>query len=218
MDFELLNFWINKIGFDIRHDKLNEPCYLYLSLKADKDDFLKSYIIELSSDKNKILQFFGFDSNINYDNLSEKNLFEYLCTSSILQPSHIRYCSFKGPHAKNKLHEKFNKYLLDKNYSRHQDNTSINQQVRVFVNDAITYFQKEHDFTEYKEKRKMFDNVVQKKHYLMSNVKQFSHVDFNLFLVVHGILNVSLMNDETLQNVWKDFSNQNWSGARRYST
>jgi hypothetical protein len=216
MDFELLNFWINKIGFDIRHDKVDEHCYLYMSLKADKEDFMNSYIILLSSNRDAILQFFGFDISIKYDSLSERNLFEYLSTSSILKPYYLKFCSFKGPRPKNKLHEKFNKYLLDKNYPQKDDNISIKQQSINFKNDAISYFGKEKEFLEYKEKRAIFDSINQKKHYLMSNQPEQSYVDFTSFLAVHGIINVASMNEETLMITWDAFSKQNWSGIRRY--
>lgn len=218
MDFELLNFWIHNIGFDIRHDKVDEPCYLYLSLKADKEDIMNSYIIKLSSNKDAILQFFGFDITIKYDDLTEKNLFEYLCSSSILKPSFITYCGFKGPHPKNKLHDKFNKYLVDKHYPQQQDNEYIKQQRNVLRNDAITYFQKENDFSEYKAKCKIFDNILQKRKFLNASLAKPSYVDFNLFLLIHGMLNVAGMDIETFKNLWNDFSKQNWSGARRYST
>lgn len=217
MDFELLNFWIHSIGFNIKHDKLDEPCYLYLLLKADKEDIMNSYIILLSSNTESILQFFGFDTTIKYDDLTEKNLFEYLCTSSILKPCNIKYCSFKGPHPKNKLHEKFNKYLMNKYYPQQHSDICVKQQRIVLRNDAISYFQKEKDFSEYKEKCKVFDNILQKRKYLKATLPHFSFADFNLFLVIHGMLNVASMNMETLKTVWDDFSNQNWSGVRRYS-
>jgi hypothetical protein len=216
MDFELLNFRINKLGFDIRHDNVSETCYLYLLLQADKDDFLNSYIILLSSSKKAILEFFGFDITIQYDNLTETNMFEYLCTSSILKPCYIRYCSFKGPHPKNKLHENFNKYLLKKNYSRHDGNLRAKEQRSILKKDAISFFGKEKEFSEYKEKRTMFDNINEKKHYLMSKQPSQSFVDFMSFLVVHGITNVVSMNEELLITTWNAFSKQNWSGIRRY--
>lgn len=216
MDFELLNFWISKLGFDIKHDKLDEPCRLYLSLQADKADFMNSHIIHLSSNKDAILQFFGFDNTVKYDSLTEKNLFEYLCTSSILKPFYIRYCSFKGPQPKNKLHEKLNKYLIDKNYPRRDFNIDIKQQTTNFKNGAISYFGKEKEYLEYKEKRKIFDEIAQKRHFLTTNYQKHSYMDFNLFLMIHGIINVASMDENTFKSVWEDFSKQNWSGARRY--
>lgn len=218
MDFELLNFWIRKLGFNVRHDKIDESCYLYLSLKADKEDFMNSHIVQLSSNKDEVLQFFGFDITVKYDSLSERNLFEYLCTSSILRPSYIQYSSFKGPRSKNKLHEKFNKYLLDKNYQRQDDNITIKRQSIVFKNDAISYFGKQQEFLEYKEKRKTFDDIVKKRQYLKTSYPKHSYTDFQLFLVVYGIINVAAMDENTFKTVWEDFSKQNWSGARRYCT
>jgi hypothetical protein len=218
MDFELLNFWIHKLGFDVRHDKIDETCYLYLSLKADKEDFMNSHIVQLSSNKDEVLQFFGFDVTVKYDNLTEKNLFEYLCTSSILKPSFIKYCSFKGPHPKNKLHEKFNKYLQDKNYLRQDDNITIKQQSTVLRNDAISYFGKQQEFLEYKEKRKIFDDIVKKRQYLKTTYPKHSYTDFSLFLVIYGIIDVAAMDETKFKNEWEDFSKQNWSGARRFCT
>ncbi len=42
MDFELNNFWIHKLGFNIKHKSTNETFYLYVSLKTNKEDLLKA--------------------------------------------------------------------------------------------------------------------------------------------------------------------------------
>jgi hypothetical protein len=207
MDFELLNFWINKIGLDI-HNDLDNGLYhpkLYLSLKAYKDDPVYTYALLLSENKNDILRYLGFDTTVEYDKLSEKNTFEYLCTSTKLDPKYIWYCGFKGPHAKNKLHSKFNEYLKDKNYPKGKDHVQIN------VLDAISFFGKESEYEEYKTKRALMDCIMQKKDILKQNGNDYNYSCFSRFITVYGIIPVTVMNDAELIEKWTEFKNQNWS-------
>jgi len=88
MDLDLLNVWITNLGFEIKKDKL------YLQLKAHYKDPINFYVMYLSNNKDKILEFFGFDTSIDYDHLTEKNVFEYLCTSTKLNPEFIMYTGF----------------------------------------------------------------------------------------------------------------------------
>lgn len=202
MDFELLNFWINKLNLDIRHDYDygKEKPRLYILLKAYDDDFLYTYVLLLSENKNDILEYLGFDTTIEYDKLTENNMFEYLCTSTKLNPANIQYCGFKGPCPKNTLHSKFNKYLLNKNYSKdNQKHVLNNEQI-------ITFFKKVNDYEEYKNKRSLMNIVMCK-----NKILHGKHKEFSRFITVYGIISVSKMNDVELIEKWKDFNTENWS-------
>lgn len=73
LDFSLLNFWTGELHLDIRHEDLNKPPRLYLGLKATIKDPVYTHVILLSNDKKQILDFFGFDTSIEYDLLSEQS-------------------------------------------------------------------------------------------------------------------------------------------------
>lgn len=226
MDFELLNFWIRSLNLDIRHEKITNNPRLYISLKAYTNDPMYAFVILLSEDRKSILTFLGFDTSIEYDKLTEKNIFEYLCTSSRLDPAFIKYCGFKGPHAKNRMHQKFNDYLVAKKFrnSAKRDDDYFSQEkqaVNIYAQDAISYFGKEKEYIDYKEKRKLIDKVMEKKYYLRDNLKENGNnslslmIDnFSQFITVYGIYHVSQMSFDEFETKWKDFINQNWSGLR----
>lgn len=208
MDFELLNSWVHYLHFDIRHEKVEDNPRLYMSLKAHANDYLYSYVLLLSESKNDILDFLGFNTSIEYDKLTEKNVFEYLCTSSRLKPQFIQYNSFKGPHAKNKHHDAFDKYLVKKDFQKSGCDRS--KECRIFSQDAINYFQKEKEYTSYKENRKLLDIVNEKQSLIKSHYSDTTR--FNRFIAVHGILKIVSMNNDEFLAAWSEFSTQNWSG------
>ena len=200
MDFRLLNFWIHKLHLNIEH-----PHQLYLKLKSHKKDFLHSHVILLSQDKNKILEFLGFDTSIEYDLLSEQNMFEYLCTSKWLNPQYIKYCGGMkgGPYAINKTHSRFDQYLKKKQYKRSSDSD------RDIVNDALQFFDKHEEYTEYKNLRSLIEKVEKKETLVKCN-----HDDFIKFTLLYGVLQISTMNDEEFVRKWTEFIKFNWSGLR----
>jgi hypothetical protein len=214
MDFELLNFWIARLNFDISHKNTSENPKLYVSLNAYSDDFTSSYSILLSENKNSILEFLGYDNTIKCDNLSEKNTFEYLCTSSFLNPMHIRFCGFKGPYAKNKQHQNFNEFLKKKQYyslkgeeyyiTQQEDKTSL-------LRRAISFFGKQEAFREYVEKKDTMDQVMLKYKYLKKSYS-IEWSNFKNFLILYGMLNVINMDDDILLVNWNEFKKENWSG------
>lgn len=212
MDFELLNFWVHHLHFDVRHERLEDNPRLYLSLKAHNNDSLCSYVLLLSESKKDILEFFGYDTSIEYDRLTEKNVFEYLCTSSRLKPQFIQYSSFKGPRAKNKQHTEFNKYLERKEFPRRGSDycNQRTQLCRIYSQDAVNFFQKEKEYTAYKENRKILDAVNRKTS--LVNLKESAATSFSKFIAVHGVLNIATMDDDTFVAAWDKFIKQNWSG------
>lgn len=200
MDFRLLNFWIHKLHLNIEY-----PHQLYLKLKSHKKDFLHSHVILLSQDKNKILEFLGFDTSIQYDLLSEKNMFEYLCTSKWLNPQYIKYCGGMkgGPYAINKTHSRFDQYLKNKEYKRSSDSD------RDIVNVALQFFDKHEEYTKYKNLRSIIEKVEKKETLVKCN-----HDDFIKFTLLYGVLQISTMNDEEFVRKWTEFIKFNWSGLR----
>jgi hypothetical protein len=106
MDLELLNYWIKRIGFQVIGQGL------YLGLKAYKDDWTPTYKIMLSNDSKCILDFFGFDTSVLYDELTESSVFVFLGDSKVLKPEYIEVDGFKG-YAKNAKHKKYNQYLMN---------------------------------------------------------------------------------------------------------
>jgi hypothetical protein len=197
MDFELLNLLINKIHLFIKDN--NE---LFLELKAFHHDPFHSYTIFLSNDKNKILEFLGFDTSIEYDKLSTKNMFEYLCTSNKLDYKLIKFFGFKGPHAPNRLQQNFNDYLINKKFTDLSNTTNIFNTKYI-----IEYFDKTNEYNDYKEKRNLYNNLIEKKISLGNR-----HDQFYKFLIVHGIQNIINYNNDELINKWNTFCKENWSG------
>lgn len=211
MDFELLNFWISKLRLHVKHTHThNDPC-LYLYLKAHDNDFLYSYCILLSTKKNAILEFFGFDTSVNYDELTEKNLFQFLSTSTKLHPSFIQYCGFKGPHPKNKLHGKYNEYLKTEYFSIHNNDTNCQHAVELYARKAISFFGRENKIKEYMDKKALFNAVMAKRDLLEEQYKD-DISKFSSFVSVYGIINVSEMDANLLIQAWKAFLDQNWTG------
>ena len=110
LDIDLLNFWIEKLDLFIYEDAL------YAKLYAP---FFGKYHFFLSNDKKEILDFFGYDITCEYDNMTEKNMFEYLCTSTKLSHNDIKLSHpLKGDCLKTKTHVKFNTYLQNKYHIR----------------------------------------------------------------------------------------------------
>lgn len=106
MDISLLNYYIKKLGFNIKNSDL------ILELEPYENGIVNKYQINLTCNKDKILDFFGLDNTVEYDKLNERNLWIYLISSKKLNEKHIKFDGFKGPHPKNKYHARFNEYLV----------------------------------------------------------------------------------------------------------
>ncbi len=206
LDISLLNQWINRLNFDIRDDRL------FINLKAFTEDIGNTFILPLTDNKKDILDFFGFDTTIDYDNLKEKDMFEYLCTSNKLNPLFITYYGFKGPSPRTKLESKFNDFLLSKKYTHfkfieHSD--MLDKIQEELLNDSIKFFKKEQAYKKYKIKFELLDKVVTIKQKINDKM---TYGKFSKFLILHGIFNVVKWNDEVLNLKFNEFKNENWSG------
>lgn len=209
LDLELLNLWIHKLNFDIRNDRL------YISLSAYSKDICNSYIMPLSSDRNKILDFFGFDTTRDYDHMTDYNQFEYLCSSTKLDPIFISYFSFKGPGPKNNVESKFEKYLVNKNYTKfnyNKDYPNLDNVQSNLIKEAIEYFNKKDEYAQYMDQIQLLDKVMSIKDKLNLNGTKIQYGKFSKFLILHGIYNILEWDDETLNTRWRIFKKENWSG------
>jgi hypothetical protein len=205
MDTELLNFWTENLGFMFTGTKL------FVHLKAYKKDPIGTYVICLTENKKHALAFLGYDTSVEYDLLTEKNLFAYLDTSMHLVPEFIRYCSFKGPYAKNKLHECYNKYLIEEHggyrntdQSHYVRRHELSQKLK---HTAISYFGKQKEYEEFKQRRITMDKVFDIKKHL----KEPSYDSFRRFLLLNGIKNVIEWDITRIIKEFEEFTGQNWS-------
>ena len=214
LDLELLNLWINRLYFDIRGQTL------YLSLKAFSDDPCYSYVLPLSSDRPRILEFFGFDTSRDYDHMTTFNQFEYLCSSSKLDPKYISYFSFKGPGPKNQSEAKFEKYLVSKRYPRFQydsvEYAELHKHRVSLKKEGVSFFEKEAKYQRYLEQRKMLNSVIAVKNKLEGGKVLYG--EFSKFLILHGMYNVLAWDVQTLEEKWLSFKTDNWSGLLVFRT
>lgn len=214
LDLELLNLWINRLNFDIRDGTM------YVMLKAFSEDPCHTYVLALSSDRNAILDFLGFDTTRDYDHMTTYNQFEYLCTSTKLDPKYISYFSFKGPAPKTINEAKFEKYLKNKIYPkfRYDENgyTELREATSTLKNDAIRYFKKDGEYKAYLDQKRTLNKLISLKKELEEGKVLYG--DFSKFIMLHGIYNVVKWDEETLKSQWKQFKTENWSGLLMFRT
>lgn len=200
MDIELLNFWIDKLGFYIDNGTLNILLHV---------PFFGKYVISLSNNKREILNFFGFNvDNIEYDSLSERDTFEYLSTSTKLCHNDIQLCSLvKGPSPKNKQHAKYNEYLKKKYYMN--DQLFIPNKRIEWSKEAIAFFGKQKEYEIYISQCDIFTKI--KKCFKTLNLTYVHIPAFHSFLMLYGIQNIIDYDDLHLNEKWNVFQNMNWS-------
>lgn len=206
MDLELLNFWINRLNFDYKNNQL------FVLLPSNDNDIFNTYCLKLSEDTKQILKFFGFDVTIKYDKLTLNNMFEYLCTSTKLDPRYIEYYGFKGPHSKNLIHAKFDKYLKNKNYPR--DTRNLEEDSNKLLQEAIIYFNKSEEFDKYKNHFNILNKLFKQKDKLDKLDKLNTYKDFKKFSVLYGIYNIINYDDDILKIKWQEFKSEHWSGLK----
>ena len=210
MDLELLNFWIRRLHYEVRGETL------FINLSAFEKDYMYSYALELSSDSKRILDFFGFDTSIEYDKLTLSNQFEFLCSSTKLNPHYITYSGFKWLHPKNHQHSKFNQYLVKRYYHKKYKYPVENIESNNFsCDEAILFFQKEKEYRIY-EKHELLINTVLEKKFIIENESKTNHKkfasQFNMFLLVHGMNSVSSWDNQKCIHEFQEFVKEKWSG------
>lgn len=194
MNIELLNIWINDLGFYIKDDTL------YLKLKVP---LFRRYSLQLSLNKNDILDFFGFDATFEYDNMTERNQFEYLCTSTKLLPSDICHYTFKD-FPNSKQHARFDEYLKKK-YNAKQ--LLEPERKTIWRKDAIRYFKKENEYDIYLSQCDMCLRAKK----LSEKLNVIDMSQFFAFIMLYGLKNIIEFDETTLFNKWDVFSHMNWS-------
>ena len=202
---DLIECWISKLNFKI------ESGGLYIGLEAFEEDFTKAFKIFLSADEKDILRFFGFDVEIDYCKLKPYNMYPFLSNTSKLTPGCITYYGFKGPHARNSEHTKFNDYLRSQFIDKNEKLTD--EVIQKWQSDAIKYFAKEKEYQLYLEKYKVINTVRT----LKVQLKPRESVIWRRFIVFNGINTIKDWDFVKFQLEWNAFKKENWSGLDIYS-
>lgn len=208
MDLELLNCWLRRYNMDISNNML------FVNLKECKTDICHSYALKLSENTKEILDYLGFDAKINYDALSLKNQYEYLCSSTKLCPNYIVYKGFKDSFRK-KEHQHYEKYLRTK-FSNIQRKDVTREERKNFKKDAIYFFGKEPEYQRYKQQHEiltMFTEVMKP----VYNLPEYSHTHKKRFVSFYGVSQIVSMNEEEVKDKYVKFVAQQWSGLILYS-
>lgn len=142
------------------------------------------------------------------------NIFEYLSKSSKIDPCFLRYThGFKGPHAKNQIHQKFSKFLQAKYASVAKANAkTIEKETRRWMKTAITHFGKQEDYIEYKERKQLYELVMTKYNKIKSINPKLLFSEFKRYLLIYGIMTIVKLSDDELVEHWNKFWKENWSG------
>lgn len=206
MSFELdiLNFWIHNLSFTIKNDKL------YMCLKASDNDFMNCCDLFLSDNHKDILEFFGFDTSVDYLNLKSYNVYEFFCTTSKLSPHHISYCGFKGPHPKNQNHSNFNVYVKKKFQdirTLEEGSDTVRSQKVTWLKSALDSFSKQKEYQKYLWQKATINVAINTLHTLHA-----SFSDMSRFILLHGIKKIVKWEDDILKAKWKKFKDDEWNG------
>ena len=194
LDLELLNVFITQFHMSILSDTL------WIDLKAHSSDNSRMYTIKVSEDKAAILKFFGYDTTIEYDWLSKRNSFVYLCSSPILQ-KYILPCDNQY---NTKKVQKFVEYIEETYNAKTKCAT---QAKHCFINDAIEHFGLQEQYRAYKESYITLTETIT----MRKSIGMCSE-DFMKMIKIHGLVNVSKWTREQLQDEYAIMKSQNWSG------
>lgn len=208
MDLELLNFLIADLDFVIERNGLYacvQGCYLYNWHKIK---------LFLSDDKKAVLDFFGYDTTVEYDSLTPNNLYVFLCDSSKLKPSDLKLnlSHFKGGGVRmyDRIFREFDHFLKGKHYNSQAKHASDDTKQR-WLEQAIEYFKKLPEYDSFQQKRSMIDDVYRK------GKRCWKHRDgrgesnnYRRFVKVQGINTLSTLDSEEIERRWKEFKKDNW--------
>lgn len=208
LDLELLNFWIKKYGLYIEENTL----FIRLSLNKSHKII---HTIKVSDDKHSILDFFGYDTRIEYDELTQKNTFVFLSTSSKLNTDFIDYYKthFKGGHEgyhpKNKQQREYNEYLLAQDYDIRYKKEDLKDELKKWQNEVINTFRLEDEYKECLMKNqklsRAFENL-EKCNFKDSNWKYIQR-----FILFYGINTLVSYSEDEFVSAWEKFKKDNWS-------
>ena len=210
LDIGLLNILFGNL--EIFHIK-DSILYLRLPIIQNLDITNYDHEIKLSNDKKEILEFFGYDTTIQYDVLQTKsNQFIFLCSSPRIRK---KYLNFYVPHFKGgsgfypntKLEKDFNDYLIDKygekESTRDRDKTK-------WINYAIKFFRVDNELNDYAEQKTMFEDIFKKR----NTLPDMNYVIYKRFLMYYGAINVYTWDQSTLLEKLTQFKNKNSTGFK----
>ena len=204
MDISLLNYYIERIGFIIDDGKL------FFVSKGNDRDFSNSYRIFLTSDSRDMLKFFGYDVTIPYDKLSERDLWSYLTSSTMLTQTHLSLTNdFKGPRAKNKYHKRFSDFLrkqFGSDYRQLDDKLT-----ETWHRSAVSYFGIDNQYAEYLNQKKIVDKIFYLYEINVSEKSIDSYKTLQLFVRLHGVRSIAAWDDDKFLEKWKEMLLENWS-------
>jgi hypothetical protein len=202
---DLLNPWIERLDLHIHENTLR------LQLKSHTNDHMMSYTLPLSSNPVEIFAFLGYDTAVRYSDLTEKNKFEYLCTSKILHPKYIVPLGDNVKRGyKNKVHKRYDEYLSNKQYPKfvtNIDGAHLEHLKKDLRKRAIAFFHKENEIETYISQYKLMNKLFEQR----DKIPKDSFYDFNKFVVLHGIKSIVGMQHEEFCKEWKQFIDSNWS-------
>jgi hypothetical protein len=203
MDFELLNYFIRYLPFHVQKDTL------FLRLPGCERDIFNLHEMPLTDDPLKILDFFGYDTTIEYTKLSQSNIFVYLTNSTKLDPAFICHDGFKGPHAKNNIHKKFNQHLVCEyqHLKKHRPHQDVCEK---WIVDAIKYFNKLNEFNTYQSQKAIIDKALQ---FHVATDKD-TRKGYDRFVLLHGVYTVASMTRLQFEDAWVKFKRENWSSLK----
>lgn len=194
MDLELLNYLITKLEFSINGNTLNTH------FPACDEDSKNVTTFPLSNDTNKILSFFGYDTSVKTNHLTEKSLFTYLASNKKLT-----FIENIKP-AKNAQHQRFAKYLKSQ-YPESEENANPTVDViKRFKDASIEFFEKKREYQIYEYQSKMMQKALQTRDRLKADEKSFAR-----FMKLHGMNTVIKVGDDELFHRWRLFLSANWS-------
>lgn len=209
MDIDLLNYYIRKIGFKIENSSLT------LELEPSSYPLGYQYQIALSDNKKEILHFFGYDVTVNYDHLTEKNLFVYLSSSKSFNERHIRYDSFKVQSPKNSQHRKFNDFLVkNRKYKSEYISEDLEKLRNVWRDDAIKQFDISNEIERYRYEKNAVDKIMQM--YNAAKIKSKVYRKFDFFIRYWGVNDVKDWDQKRFDSEWLKFQDENWSNLQHF--
>lgn len=197
MDLELLNYFITKLDFIIVGSELR------VNLPACDEDQDKKCVFTLSSNCEQILAFFGYDTTVKLNHLTERAFFNYLVSNGKFK--HIQYIK----PAKNAQHQRFAKFLKSQ-YPETLDPPT--ETIKQLKDAAIAHFEKKREFQVYEYQSKMLQKAIQIRDKLEADKTTFAR-----FIKLHGMNTVIKVGDDELYHRWGLFRNANWSSLDFFS-
>jgi hypothetical protein len=206
-DLRLLNYLVGRLRMHV-----TDSGTLCLKLWLCRNDHGYCFEMPLTSDRSKILEFLGFDTSVRYDSLGQEELFEFLCSSSVLNPAYINYDSFKDC-SEIKQHAAFNAFLIAKKYS--QGSEDRESAIKALHSAAIKKFGVKDKYEHYERQRVLADAVIDKERALEpveqdDAARKKWRAEWKRFVAYYGIRAIAAWEQEHLASRWEKFRERSW--------